>query len=314
VLGAETGPVERMQAVDEPRETGIMETAVSIRDLLEAGVHFGHQTRRWNPKMKPYIYGARNGIYIIDLQKTVPLFQRAYQAIIDVVARGGDCLFLGTKKQAQEVMREEAIRSKMYFVTARWLGGMLTNWKTIKGSIDHLTRIEKMATDGTFDALPKKEVGSLEKERVKLEKNLGGIKNMARLPGIIFTVDPNHEHIGVAEANRLKIPVVAVVDTNCDPDVIQYPIPGNDDAIRSIKLFSAKVADACIEGLALRKEFATVRARERVQAEVQEMPDQYEISPDRADGRAAPVEVVRKGRGEAMPEPPPEATAETFDE
>ena len=240
---------------------GIGTPTISMRDMLDAGVHFGHQTQRWNPKMKPYIYGARNGIYIIDLQKTVPLYVRAYQAVVDVVARGGDCIFVGTKKQAQHEMETQAKRCNQYFVTNRWLGGMLTNWKTIKGSIERLGRIDKMETDGTFDALTKKEVLQLNRERFKLERNLGGIKNLSRLPGIMFTVDPNHERIAVAEARRLRIPVVAVVDTNCDPDIVSYPIPGNDDAMRSIRLFATGIADACLEGMKLRKEYQAARAR-----------------------------------------------------
>jgi small subunit ribosomal protein S2 len=223
-------------------------TAISMKQLLEAGVHFGHQTKRWNPKMKPYIFGARNGIYIIDLQKTVGLARNAFRFVSDAVARGGSVLFIGTKKQAQDVIREEAARAGMFHVTNRWLGGTLTNFKTIKTGIDRLKTIEKMAGDGTYERLPKKEVASLERERLKLEKNLGGIKDLSRLPAAIFVVDTKKEYIAVHEANRLGIPVVAVVDTNCDPEGIDYVIPGNDDAIRSIKLFTGKVAEACIEG------------------------------------------------------------------
>jgi small subunit ribosomal protein S2 len=225
-------------------------TAISMKQLLEAGVHFGHQTKRWNPKMKPYIFGARNGIYIIDLQKTVSLARNAFRFVSDAVARGGSVLFIGTKKQAQDVIREEASRCGMFFVTNRWLGGTLTNFKTIKTGIDRLKTIEKMKADGTYDRLPKKEVASLEREREKLERNLGGIKDLSRVPSAIFVVDTKKEYIAVHEANRLGIPVVAVVDTNCDPEGIDYVIPGNDDAIRSIKLFTGKVAEACIEGRA----------------------------------------------------------------
>ena len=225
-------------------------TAITMKQLLEAGVHFGHQTKRWNPKMKPYIFGARNGIYIIDLQKTVSLARSAFRFVSDAVSRGGTVLFVGTKKQAQDPIREEASRSGMFHVTNRWLGGTLTNFKTVKQGIDRLKTIEKMAQDGTYERLPKKEVASLEREREKLEKNLGGIKELSRLPSALFVIDTKKEHIAVHEANRLGIPVVAVVDTNCDPEGIDYVIPGNDDAIRSIRLFTGKVAEACIEGKA----------------------------------------------------------------
>jgi len=219
-----------------------------MKQLLEAGVHFGHQTKRWNPKMKPYIFGARNGIYIVDLQKTVRYFKSAYQFVQETVAAGDKILFVGTKKQAQGAISEEALRSEQYFVNNRWLGGMLTNFATIKKSIDRLKKIEAMATDGTFEKMTKKEGLQLERERIKLEKNLGGIKNMVKLPGAIFIIDPKKEAIAVQEANRLGIPVVAVVDTNCDPDGIDYIIPGNDDAIRAIRLFASSMADACDAG------------------------------------------------------------------
>jgi small subunit ribosomal protein S2 len=221
---------------------------LTMREMLEAGVHFGHQTNRWNPKMKPYIFGARNGIYIVDLQKTVPLFSKAYRFLVDTVAKGEKVLFVGTKKQAQDVIREEAIRGEQFFVNNRWLGGTLTNYRTLKGSIERLRSIEKMATDGTFERLPKQETVRLTREKVKLEKNLGGIKDMNRLPGALFVIDTKKEHIAVFEARKLGIPVVAVVDTNCDPDEVDYVIPGNDDAIRAIRIFVAKVADACVEG------------------------------------------------------------------
>ncbi|NCO51319.1 MAG: 30S ribosomal protein S2 [Deltaproteobacteria bacterium] len=221
---------------------------ITMKQLLEAGVHFGHQTKRWNPKMKPYIFGARNGIYIVDLQKTVRYFKSAYQFVRETVAAGDKVLFVGTKKQAQDAIAEEALRTGQYFVNNRWLGGMLTNFATIKQSIDRLKKIEVMSTDGTFEKLTKKEVLQLDRERTKLEKNLGGIKNMAKLPGAIFIIDPKKEAIAVQEARRLGIPVVAVVDTNCDPDGIDYIIPGNDDAIRAIRLFASSMADACAEG------------------------------------------------------------------
>lgn len=221
---------------------------VGMKQLLEAGVHFGHQTRRWNPKMKPFIFGARNGIYIIDLQRTVRLFNRAYQFVVDTAAAGESVLFVGTKQQARDTIQEEAGRCGMYFVNQRWLGGMLTNFKTIKLRVDRLKELDSMIQDGSINRFPKKEILQLQSEREKLEKNLGGIKEMSRLPGALFVVDTQRENIAVAEANRLGIPVVAVVDTNCDPDVIDYLIPGNDDAIRAIRLISSKIADACIEG------------------------------------------------------------------
>jgi small subunit ribosomal protein S2 len=228
--------------------------SVTMKDLLEAGVHFGHQTKRWNPKMKPYIFGARNGIYIIDLQKTVRMYRDAYGFVRDTVGQGGTVLFVGTKKQAQEPIAEEARRAGMFYVNSRWLGGMLTNFTTIKKSIDRLRKLEQMRDDGTYDVLPKKEVASLEREREKLERSLGGIKDMNRLPACVFVIDTKKERIAVGEAKRLGIPTVAVVDTNCDPDEIDYVIPGNDDAIRAIKLFTSKIADAIIEGKVLHEE------------------------------------------------------------
>ncbi|WP_305041222.1 30S ribosomal protein S2 [Geoalkalibacter sp.] len=226
---------------------------ISMKQLLEAGVHFGHQTRRWNPKMKPYIFGARNGIYIIDLQKTVRYFKNAYAFLSETVKNGDKVLFVGTKKQAQDAIQEEALRCGQYYVNNRWLGGMLTNFVTIKGSIDRLKKIETMAEDGTYDLLTKKEVLQLEREKDKLEKSLGGIKHMTKLPGALFVIDPKKEYIAVKEARKLGIPVVAVVDTNCDPDDIDYIIPGNDDAIRAIRLFAARMADACADGLQARE-------------------------------------------------------------
>ncbi len=221
---------------------------VSMKQLLEAGVHFGHQTRRWNPKMAEYIFTERNGIYIIDLQKTVKKIEEAYLFIRDIAAEGGNILFVGTKKQAQDAIKEEALRSEMYYVNVRWLGGMLTNFKTIKKSIQKLHNLNKMAEDGTFDLLPKKEVAALQKEMADLEKNLGGIKDMKGIPSAIFIVDPKKEKNAVDEARKLGIPIVAIVDTNCDPDEVDYVIPGNDDAIRAIKLIAATLADAIIEG------------------------------------------------------------------
>ena len=221
---------------------------VSIKQLLEAGVHFGHHTRRWNPKMAEYIFTERNGIYIIDLQKTIKKFEEAYMFAREVSAEGGTILFVGTKKQASDAIREEAERCGMYFVNVRWLGGMLTNYKTIKMSINRLNSLEKMQEDGTFDMLPMKEDATLQKEMANLERNLGGIKTMEKLPSAIFIVDPRKEHNAVLEAKKLGIPVIAIVDTNCDPDDADYIIPGNDDAIRAIRLISSVIADAVIEG------------------------------------------------------------------
>lgn len=221
---------------------------VSMKQLLEAGVHFGHQTRRWNPKMAQYIFTERNGIYIIDLQKTVKKLEEAYNFVRDLSMEGKSVLFVGTKKQAQESVKEEALRAGAYYVNARWLGGMLTNFTTIRRRIQRLAQLRKMQEDGTFDRLPKKEVGKLELEIEKLEKYLGGIKTMDKLPGALFIVDPRKERIAVAEAKKLGIPIVAIVDTNCDPDEIDYVIPGNDDAIRAVKLIAGTMADAIIEG------------------------------------------------------------------
>ena len=221
---------------------------VSMKQLLEAGVHFGHQTRRWNPKMAEYIYMERNGIYIIDLQKTVKKLEEAYDFVRDLSAKGDTILFVGTKKQAQDAVREEASRVVMYYVNARWLGGMLTNFKTMRTRVDRLAQLRKMQEDGTFDMLPKKEVIKLMGEMAKLEKYLGGVQSMKKLPGALFVVDPRKEHNAIAEARKLHIPIIAIVDTNCDPDEIDYVIPGNDDAIRAIRLISSAMANAVQEG------------------------------------------------------------------
>jgi len=221
---------------------------ISMKQLLEAGVHFGHQTRRWNPKMAPYIFTERNGIYIIDLQKTVKKIDEAYAFIKDTVAEGGSILFVGTKKQAQDAIKEEAERCGMFFVNQRWLGGLMTNNKTIQKRIDFLRDMERMEEDGTLALLPKKEVAQLQGKKEKLEKFLGGIKEMRDLPGALFVVDPKKERIAVAEAKKLSIPIIAIVDTNCDPEEVDYVIPGNDDAIRAVKLLVARMADAVIEG------------------------------------------------------------------
>ena len=223
-------------------------SVVSMKQLLEAGVHFGHQTRRWNPKMASYIFTERNGIHIIDLQKTVKKLDEAYMFVRDLSANGGEIFFVGTKKQAMDSIKEEATRCGMPYVNARWLGGMLTNFVTIRRRIKRLEQLNAMETNGTFDMLPKKEVVKLQHEREKLEANLGGIREMKKLPGALFVVDPRKEHIAVAEARTLGIPIVAIVDTNCDPDEVDYVIPGNDDAIRAVKLIAGKMADAVLEG------------------------------------------------------------------
>jgi len=231
------------------------EAPLPVKILLDAGVHFGHQTKRWNPKMRPFIFGARNGVHIIDLDKTERLFTRAYNFVAETVARGGHILMVGTKRQAQEIVQEEAVRSGSFFVVNRWLGGTLTNFRTIKQGLDRLRQLERMKEDGTYLQLPKKEVSRLEKERERSEKYLGGLKAMGALPAAVFVIDPSMETIAVEEARKLEIPVVAITDTNCDPDLVDYVIPGNDDAIRSIKLITARVADAAIEGSQRRKEF-----------------------------------------------------------
>ena len=261
---------------------------VTMKELLEAGVHFGHQTKRWNPKMKQYIFGARNGIYIIDLQKTVRMFKTAYDFITETVANGKSVLFVGTKKQARESIYEEANRCEMFYVHNRWLGGMLTNFQTIKQSIDRLNYLNTIQNDGSINLFPKKERLKLGKERVKLDSNLGGIQSMNKLPGAIFVVDPKNEAIAIREGIRLNIPIVAVVDTNCDPDEIDYVIPGNDDAIRAIRLLASRVADACIEG--------RQRYEEKTQAETDKQEDEHdEISTVSADLKPGERMVISDG-------------------
>lgn len=247
--------------------------SISMKLLLEAGVHFGHQTNKWNPKMKPYIFGARNNIYIIDLQQTVGLFQTAYNFVVNMVADGGELLFVGTKKQAQESLREEAERCNMPYVNQRWLGGMLTNFTTIKKSIDRLNYLDRMFADDSIKAFPKKEILKLQKERAKLDNVLGGIRHIRGIPKGIFVVDPKREEIGVKEARKLKIPVVGIVDTNCDPDEIDYIIPGNDDAIRAIKLFASKFGDAVLEGRKLFEERLQAESNKETSALMPEIDD-----------------------------------------
>jgi small subunit ribosomal protein S2 len=253
-------PTHEVQEAPELAALGSPDVAsgdlpIGLRALIDAGVHFGHQTKRWNPRMRPYIYGARNGIHIIDLDQTAELFKRAYNFVADAVGRGGHVLFVGTKRQAAEVVREEAERAGQFFVTGRWLGGTLTNFRTMKGGIDRLRNIEAQIEDGTIDTLRKKDALSIRREGEKLEKYLGGIKKMDSLPSVLFVVDPQNEHIAVNEARKLHIPIVALTDTNCDPDLIDFVIPGNDDAIRSIKLITSRIADACLEGSQQHRDF-----------------------------------------------------------
>lgn len=251
-------------------------SVISMKQLLEAGVHFGHQTRRWNPKMAEYIFTERNGIYIIDLQKTVKKIDEAYFFIRDLVMEGGNILFVGTKKQAQDAIKEEAERCGQFYVNNRWLGGMLTNFKTVRKGIDRLQEIKKMESDGTFDLLPKKEVSKLNLEMEKLQKNLGGITEMKKLPVAMFIVDPKKERNAILEARKLGIPIVAIVDTNCDPDEVDYVIPGNDDAIRAVKLISGKMADAVIEARQGEMGSAAVPTAPVEESEVKEMIEKVE--------------------------------------
>jgi small subunit ribosomal protein S2 len=251
-----------------------------VRDLFEAGVHFGHQTKRWNPKMRPFIYGARSGIHIIDLDQTQQFFKRAFEFVSETVARGGSILFVGTKRQAQEIVQEEARRANMFYVTNRWLGGTLTNFRTIKGGLERLRSLERMKEDGTYEQLPKKETVQLEKERARLEKYIGGLKGMGQLPQAVFIIDPAQEMISVSEARKLSIPIVAITDTNCDPDQVDYIIPGNDDAIRSVRLITGAIADACVYGSARRREY------------------QQRASEGSGRGQDNQAQVIYSGRGE----------------
>jgi len=275
-------------AADQPG--GSFMSYVTMKELLEAGVHFGHQTRRWNPKMAPYIFGARNGIHIIDLQKTVQFFKITYNYVVETVANGGIVLFVGTKKQAQDAIAEEARRCGMYYVNHRWLGGMLTNYQTISRSIQRLKEFEAMKEDGTIKRFPKKEILMMEKKAAKLERALGGIKDMGRLPDIVYVVDPRKEDIAVAEGRKMGIPLVAIVDSNCDPTEIDYPIPGNDDAIRAIRLLTSRMADAALDGKKL--------AEERLQA----ITDK-ELAEAEAESVIPPAVETPVPEAEAAPEP-----------
>ncbi len=292
---------------------------VTMKELLEAGVHFGHQTRRWNPKMKPYIFGARNGIYIVDLQKTVRMFKDAYNFIVDTAANGKSVLFVGTKKQARESIYEEANRAEMFYVHNRWLGGMLTNFQTIKKSIDRLNYLNTIENDGTINLFPKKERLKLGKERVKLDNNLGGIRAMNGLPGAIFVVDPKCEAIAVKEGRRLGIPIVAVVDTNCDPDEIDYVIPGNDDAIRAIRLLTARIADACVDGRQRYLEKQQAEADKAGEEVAEEVPSSADLKPGErkviSDGTDGPVvEIIRRSESEDADSTPDETATEDVTE
>ena len=278
---------------------------VTMKELLEAGVHFGHQTKRWNPKMKPYIFGARNGIYIVDLQKTVRMFKTVYDFIVDTVANGRSVLFVGTKKQARDAVYEEANRCEMFYVHNRWLGGMLTNYQTIKKSIDRLNYLNTIQNDGTINLFPKKERLQLGKERVKLDNNLGGIRSMNRLPGAIFVIDPNNESIAVRECRRLNITIAAVVDTNCDPDEVDYPIPGNDDAIRAIRLLTSKIADACLAGKELLAEKQQAEADKETEEKSEVAVASAEMKPGErkiiSDGTKGPVvEIIKRSTQAAV--------------
>lgn len=288
-------------------------TAISIKQLLEAGVHFGHQTRRWNPKMRPYIFGERNGIHIIDLQKTLKLFKEAIDFVTEIAAHGKVVLFVGTKRQAQEAVSEEAERCGMFYVNVRWLGGLLTNFSTIQNSIKRYKELEAMRDDGFYEKLSKKEVARLERERKKLEKNLRGIKNMERLPDAVFVVDSNNEAIAVREAGKLQIPVIGVVDTNCDPETIDYVIPGNDDALRAIRLFASTVADAVLAGKAIyqsRVEAEKKEAEERAEKEAAARRAAKEAKEAAKQAQAAEAAREAAPAPAAPPEPAPKAAGE----
>jgi small subunit ribosomal protein S2 len=279
------------EAVGAPEKAKGPVGPISMRDLIDAGMHFGHRTTRWNPKMRPYIYGTRSGIHIIDLQQTLPMFRRAYRFVTEVVSHGHHVLFVGTKRQAQEIVSEEAVRAGMHFVNTRWLGGTLTNFETIKKSLDRHKEMERRLGDGSYADLKMKEQLKIEKERTRIEKNLLGIKSMINLPGALFVIDPENEGNAVREAKRLGIPVVALLDTNCDPDLADYPIPGNDDAMRSIRLVTAKLADACVEGQARRREYTSGK---------QGKEEDFVAAPSTGTGPAVEY-AARRGRGGGRP-------------
>jgi small subunit ribosomal protein S2 len=273
---------------EKPKIGGISMSGITMKQMLEAGLHFGHQTRRWNPKMKPYIFAPRNGIYIINLDKTIRLFRKTYDYVVEEASKGGFFLFVGTKRQAQSTIKEEAVRCGMHYINHRWLGGTLTNFQTIKKGVERLKSIEAMQEDGSINKFPKKEILLMEKERVKLERNIGGIKNMRTMPAAIFVIDPNKEQIAVKEANKLNIPVIALADTNCNPDGISYIIPGNDDAIRAIKLITSAIADAVLDGRSKLKENDAV-VEEMVE---QATAENSENVPEEAETKEIPAEDV----------------------
>lgn len=287
-----------------------MAAVINMKELLEAGVHFGHQTRRWNPKMKPYIFGARNGIHIIDLQKTVRLFKTTYEFVVRTVSEGYPVLFVGTKKQGHDSIVEESERCGMFFIVNRWLGGTLTNFQTIKKSIKRLKDIERMKEDGSINRYTKKEILKMEKELFKLERNLGGIKNMDELPGAIFVVDPRREKIAVKEGRKLGIPVIAIADSNCDPDEIDFILPGNDDAIRAIRLFCSKIADACIEGHNMAEE--RLRAEAELLKEQEITEEEVIVSDEREEG--GPEVIILPKKEETAVEVVSQETAVKTDE
>ena len=293
---------------EQPDKENESMATITMKEMLTAGLHFGHQTRRWNPKMKPYIFGARNNIYIINLDKTLPLFNKAYAFIHDTAAKGGSILFVGTKQQAQDIIKEEAERSGMFFVNKRWLGGMLTNFQTIKKSVERLRQIENMKDDGTINKYKKKEALGMEKELEKLERNLGGVKSMRGVPSAIFIVDPRREKIAVDEANRLGIPVIAMIDTNCNPDGIDYLIPGNDDAIRSIRLITSKIADAALEGNNKRRDAEQVETDKELEAKMTS-PSESDPS-ESAPPESAPTETTTEMTEPTETKPSEEATKE----
>lgn len=287
-----------------------MSTTVTMRELLETGVHFGHQTKRWNPKMKRYIFGERNGIYIINLQKTMQCFREACEFIRDVCSQGRNVLFVGTKKQAQQAIEEEAVRAGMYYVNHRWLGGMLTNYVTIRQSVERWERLETMREDGSYERLGKKEVQRLEKERVKLERNLMGIRTMTDLPGAVFVVDTKKEYIAVNEARKLGIPIVAILDTNSDPDPIDFPIPGNDDAIRAVRLITSQIAEAAIQGKEMFKKRSFEVPQEEAPVVTEDEMESKRVVPRKKKVAVLPVEVleeiVEEDQESAVSEPEPE--------
>jgi small subunit ribosomal protein S2 len=300
-----SNPTHQIQEAPELAALGSPDVAsgelpIGLRALIDAGVHFGHQTKRWNPKMRHYIYGARNGIHIIDLDQTAQLFKRAYDFVADQVGRGGHVLFVGTKRQAAEIIQEEAQRAGQFYITGRWLGGILTNFRTVKGGIERLRDLERMEEDGSLELLPKKEALSLSREREKLDKFLGGIKMMNSIPSVLVVVDPAHERIAVREGRKLRIPIVGLTDTNCDPDKVDFVVPGNDDAIRSIKLIMSRLADACLEGAQRRREYTQEAGEAGTTAE----GVQVEFSRGRR----------RRGRGSAPPaseQPAPQTDPQT---